>query len=122
MKDVKVKSNKINTKKVVAVALAVAAASIAGSAGAATGGYSVFPYLTGINQTGGCVRFYVDERYASDIKPNHSIYFGQVLANHTYRASVFKGACGGKAIRTVSKTLSYTPSRNGPDHFYWYVN
>lgn len=104
------KISKIISKKAVLVAITAAGALIAGSASAGirdvAGNHGprqlAHADLKGYNDTRGCVRFYVNPNYHSDIAAGHTIDFGWLEVNHKYYASVFSGACGGKATRTVS--------------------
>lgn len=105
------KISKIMGKKAVVIAIAAAGVLSAGSASASifdkVAAHKVAPSdLTGVNNTTGCVRFYVNPNYASDIKAGHRIWFGKVDGLHKFYASVFSGACGGKAIKTVSYTTA----------------
>ena len=99
------KFSKIMGKQAVVVAIAAAAALIAGSASAAAPVDSA--KLTGYNDTKGCVRFYVTPSHPRDVKAGANFSFGTVSADHTFQASVFSGACAGKARKTVSyKTVA----------------
>nr|WP_232520346.1 signal peptidase [Ralstonia solanacearum] len=59
--------------------------------------------LVGENITGGCVRFYVNGQ--QDVSAHTGKKLGQVKGGQQLTASVFKGACGGVAVKTVQFTV-----------------
>ncbi|WP_229211664.1 MULTISPECIES: signal peptidase [unclassified Duganella] len=83
-------------------------------------------HLVGSNLTNGCVRFYVNGQH--DVPAHHGFKLGTVQDNgKLLQASVFAGACGGKAIKTVSFKPSATDSRtiarsSTTVDLYWSVN
>lgn len=108
--------NKIINKKAVLVAAAAMAVCIAGSASAdepppgANQKHTpqlptpISGRLDGRNNTSGCVRFYVNGQH--DVRPGSIVKLGTVTNNQSFRASVFKRACGGAALKTVKFTAS----------------
>lgn len=104
------KIRKIINKKAALIVITAAGALIAGSAGAsasrALGDKTDYTpvELQVSNYGNGCVRAYLDPHRATDIQPNQSVFFSAALARHSFAASVFRGACGGKAIKTVWHT------------------
>ncbi|MDC6175934.1 signal peptidase [Ralstonia solanacearum] len=105
----------IINKKAFFLAVAAAGALIAGSGNAlAAGGTGIVagPYpaapgasisLVGQNVTGGCVRFYING--PQDVPARTAKNLGQFKGGRQFMASVFQGACGGTAIRTVRFTV-----------------
>ncbi len=55
--------------------------------------------LNGYNGTSGCVRFFANGQH--DVQPGRTGNLGTVTINKSYMASVFKGACGGAALRNL---------------------
>ncbi|QHB56471.1 signal peptidase (plasmid) [Ralstonia solanacearum] len=102
-------------KKAFFLAVAAAGALIAGPGNAlAAGGTGIVagPYpaapgasisLVGQNVTGGCVRFYVNG--PKDVPARTGKNLGQFKGGQQFTASVFQGACGGTAIKTVRFTV-----------------
>ncbi|MHA6912768.1 signal peptidase [Ralstonia pseudosolanacearum] len=107
----------IINKKAFFVAAAAAGALFAGSgntlaAGGTGTGIPLGPYpaapgapinLVGDNLTGGCVRFYANGQ--QDVPARTGRKLGQVKGGQQFTASVFRGACGGTAIKTVQFTV-----------------
>ncbi|HEX7987117.1 MAG TPA: signal peptidase [Duganella sp.] len=109
------KMNEMLSKTAVVFVIAAAGALIAGSASAAAGAepvargggagqpgagsVSVNQLLGSNGYRTGCVRFYVQGRQY-DVLPQKS-FVAQVERNHSYMASVFRGACGGAAVKNV---------------------
>ncbi|RFP09309.1 hypothetical protein D0T24_24285 [Duganella sp. BJB480] len=69
--------------------------------------------MTALNNTKGCVRFYINGQ--QDLASGKAKSLGAVRLNNTYAASVFAGACSGAALKTVS----FTPTNV---HLVWVVN
>lgn len=102
-------------KKAFFLAAAAAGVLFAGSGNTlAAGGPSIVagPYpaapgapinLVGENVTGGCVRFYVNGQH--DVPARTGRKLGQMKGGQQFTASVFRGACGGTAIKTVQFTV-----------------
>ncbi len=59
--------------------------------------------LVGESVTGGCVRFYVNGQ--QDVPAHTGRKLGQAKGGQQFTASVFKGACGGVAVKTVQFTV-----------------
>ncbi|MGH1510644.1 hypothetical protein [Ralstonia solanacearum] len=79
----------------------------AGGTGIVAGPYPAAPgasiNLVGQNVTGGCVRFYVNGQ--QDVPARTGKKLGQLKGGQQFTASVFQGACGGTALKTVRFTV-----------------
>lgn len=98
----------VNKSFVLATTAAIALVADAGNAVAApvdlVGGVKVT--LIGMNLTKGCVRFYADSQH--DVAAGSEWKLGTVGSGQGFTASVFPGACGGAATRTVRFTVPTT--------------
>ncbi|RFP13194.1 signal peptidase [Duganella sp. BJB488] len=83
----------------------VSGTATSGSSGAAAAASSSAS-IVGLNATKGCVRFYVNGQ--QDLTAGKAKNLGPVVLNRSYTASVFSGACGGAATKTVHFTPTNT--------------
>ncbi|HEX7982905.1 MAG TPA: hypothetical protein VF616_05270 [Duganella sp.] len=88
------------------VGFSMAAAALSASAAGADLEPTFTPHFSATslavqNKTNGCVRVYVAGRH--NLKPNEQ-WGHDVATNTTYVASVYRGACSGRPIRSVSLT------------------
>ncbi|MCD9230760.1 hypothetical protein ACPPTR_14365 [Ralstonia pseudosolanacearum] len=90
------------------ISAAIAAGALATGSAGAEGlnlGTAGTPYLKAYNSTSHCVRFFVNG--TKDVPAGKAPQsLGTVKPNKQYMASVFSGACGGKALRNIWYTTT----------------
>lgn len=89
-----------NSLKLAVFAIAATAAFSAGAATSAGSAPAIgrTVYVSIDNNTGGCVRVYANGQF--DLQAHTSTLAG-LIPNRNYMASVFKGRCGGAAVKNV---------------------